>query len=145
MSTWLAILVPLGILLVTIAGFLGIRAAFTANKNTQTITNYEKSLASWKERAESAESDRDHCRGQMTVREAAYDALEQKFDILSNVVSGKAAIERVGEEARQYWAETSGQLEAIVGILKNMDPRIKEALRPVRRRAAPEGDARGSS
>lgn len=140
-SAWISIGITFGLLIVAVAGAVGIRAAFQTNKTTQTITNYEKSLASWKERATSAEADLKDKDLELVASKAARDALEQKYAVLESVVTGKHAIERVGERVEQHFDEMNGQLAVVVELLKKVDPKINEALRRPRGGGAARGAA----
>lgn len=111
MTVWITIAISLGVLLIATLGALGARAAFSANRNTQTITNYEKSLASWEARATSAEAD-----GELKTRqvEACHNeliALQGRFAVLQDMVTGHSAVQRMTTEISQYFAEMLGRME----------------------------------
>lgn len=115
MSAWvITTAAVLGILL-TVAGITGVWLAMRTAQNTQTVRNFRDATASWREKAEALDSDLGSLRTEMAALQGLYVTLQQKYEALQEVVTGKAAIEHLGVQV------SDAKSEIILEIRLNRD------------------------
>jgi len=79
--------------LLTVAGIVGAWLAVRTGQNTQTVRNFQDAAASWREKAESVAADLLTVQTELAALRAAHDKLQQAYNTLRDVVTGRSALE----------------------------------------------------
>lgn len=118
-SSFLTALISVLGLLVLVGGSIGTVAAIRVGKNTQTVENYEKNAASWKELAEASDAKIEHLQEQnadlqhQNAEQAKLIAdLQGKIAVLQDVVTGKTAVETMAQEMRHALTSIGNEVAA---------------------------------